>query len=129
MSGCLNNLKQIGLCIHQYAGDNKDSLPACERFTSVYGLPTIKTVLSPYAAGNIRIFQCPSDLNDYMNYGTSYEWNSFVNGLKLDKNSFVIGTTTIIGPLCGDANNYHIGNKNFLYSDGHVSSSCELLLK
>lgn len=129
MNRCMNNLKQIGLCIHQYAGDNKDSLPVCERFTSTYGLATIKTVLSMYADGNAGIFQCPSDPNDYMTYGTSYEWNSFVNGLKIDMDSFVIGTTTIVAPLCGDANNYHRGNKNFLYSDNRVSSSYELLLK
>lgn len=129
MSGCLNNLKQIGLCIHQYADNNKDSLPVCERFTSAYGLPTIKTVLSPYASGNVKLFQCPSDPGDYKAYGTSYEWNSFANGLKIDKNSFAVGVTTVIAPLCGDANSYHNGNKNFLYSDSHVNSSYELVLK
>lgn len=127
MSNCLNNLKQIGVCIHQYAVDYNDSLPVCERFTSAAGELTIRTVLSSY--GNKDIFRCPSDREDYLTYSTSYEWNSFVNGRKLDRNSFVVGTVAIIAPLCGDANDYHNGNRNYLYSDGHVSDSFTLLLK
>jgi len=129
MNDCLNNLKQIGLCLHQYAIDSRDTLPVCERFTSTYGLPTIRTVLSPYANDNVKIFQCPADLKNYLTYGTSYEWNSFVNGEKIDKDSFVVGATTVIAPLCGDADSYHQGKKNYLYSDGHISSSYDLLLK
>jgi prepilin-type processing-associated H-X9-DG protein len=127
ISNCLNNLKQIGICIHQYAVDYSDFLPACERFSSAVDVPTIWNVLSRY--GNRDIFRCPSDRKDYLTYSTSYEWNSFVNGQKLDRNLFVVGTVAIIAPLCGDANDYHKGSRNYLYSDGHVSDSFELMLK
>jgi len=129
MIACLNNLKQIGISINSYATDNKDALPRCARLNSEDGLPALKDVLRPYASGNVKIFECPGDTSLHKELGVSYEWNTMINGMKIDKNMFVIGNNLISAPFCGDVDNFHGGKRNYLYSDGKIIDAFELQIK
>lgn len=129
LTSCSSKLRQIGICVSSYANDNKDFLPFCERLEEVYGMPTLKDSLLQYASGNTKIFVCPADKNFYTSHGTSYEWNSFVSGLRIDKTMFIVDTHSIIAPICGDANDFHNEKRNYLYSDGRVKDSFEVLVK
>ena len=128
-TACLNNLKQIVVCINSYATDNKDALPRCARLNPIDGLPSLKDVMRPYAGGNTKIFECPADTSSYKEFGSSYEWNTFINGMKIDKHMFVIGKNLVSAPFCGDVDNFHGGKRNYLYSDGKVSDTFELQFK
>ena len=128
-ASCTNNLKQIGICINAYAMDNNDYLPVCERLEQLYGLPVLKDLLSPYSNGNVKIFVCPADKSVYIAHGTSYEWNSFINGLKIDKNKFLVGNNLITAPFCGDASAFHNKKMNYLYPEGRVSDSYEVQIQ
>jgi prepilin-type processing-associated H-X9-DG protein len=131
-SACSGNLRQIGQAINAYAADSKDVLPTCERMNSLYGVSSLKGALAGNLPGDSKVFACPSDLLSsspvFTSCGTSYEWNTFVNGRKIDKSSFIIAGMTIVSPLLGDANAVHGQRRNYLYSDGRVMEALEVLI-
>ena len=66
---CLDNLKQINLAIHLYAGDNHDTFPAAPNVTGAtittnhWGIFYKRLIIS-YAGGSSpvdKIFACPAD--------------------------------------------------------------------
>ena len=79
-TACLNNLKQIGLGIHLYAGDNADTLPA---IVVTNGMPFsyqwrfFKELTKHYdglngpASPQEKLFACPSDVFYYSNTFTT----------------------------------------------------------
>ncbi len=94
---CISQLRQLGLAVRLYAGDNNDTLPIAEPIPSIPGninnsRPRICDVLGRYlgkAAGATNgplVFRCPSD-NDafFETEGSSYWWNSDLNGKPIDK--------------------------------------------
>ncbi len=131
-SACAGNLRQIGQAINSYAVDSKDLLPVCERLGGLYGLPPLKDVLKPYLAGSAEVFKCPSDLLRaapvFKSDGTSYEWNSFASGLKIDRGDFKVAGLNVVAPLLGDAEAVHRARREYLYSDGHVADSLDVLI-
>jgi prepilin-type N-terminal cleavage/methylation domain-containing protein len=126
---CLNNLRQLGIAIQTYAGDNRDTLPAAEPFPSLApagtnGLPRIADVLGPqlgYGTGTNQpgnsVFKCPLDVRYFddgsskrsgyfLFEGTSYEWNPYFNGKKLGRTSsrmFILSQV----PLMYDFSSWH----------------------
>ncbi len=133
LSLCTSNLRQIGVAINNYSTDSKDRLPVCERMNSLYGLPALKDALGPYISKSAKVFSCPSDMLSaapvFLSNGTSYEWNTFVNGLKIDKTSFLVAGMTLVTPLIGDANGVHNGGRrNYLYSNGNTKDALEILI-
>jgi prepilin-type N-terminal cleavage/methylation domain-containing protein/prepilin-type processing-associated H-X9-DG protein len=70
-TACLNNLKQINLGIHMYAGDNGDTLPNTGRATYVYYKEVVKGYVGLHGPSSPqdKIFACPADTFHY-NDGT-----------------------------------------------------------
>jgi hypothetical protein len=65
---CVNNLKQLGLAVRLYSGDNKDTFPTATNWCDGI-LPE---------AGTPKIFQCPGD---EANLRSGYAFNSAVSGM------------------------------------------------
>jgi prepilin-type N-terminal cleavage/methylation domain-containing protein len=71
---CLNNLKQINLGVHMYAGDNGDTLPNAGNATYA----TYKEIVKSYAGLNgppsmqDNIFACPADTYYYDDDSVAY---------------------------------------------------------
>jgi prepilin-type N-terminal cleavage/methylation domain-containing protein len=132
-SQCINNLRQIGISVTLYAGDNKDRLPVCSRLGdgTLYGLPGLRTVLRPYVT-TAELFHCPCDQGTgslFLSDGTSYEWNTLINGLFIDRATLRIIGLELAPPLVGDGEKFHPpGGRNYLYSDGRVTQSLEMLI-
>jgi prepilin-type N-terminal cleavage/methylation domain-containing protein/prepilin-type processing-associated H-X9-DG protein len=75
---CANNMKQIGIAVHQYALDHDDRLPQISANGQYWGpfddrvgyadqpLPDYdptKTILWVYVEGNRKVFQCPKGID------------------------------------------------------------------
>ncbi|MEI8064662.1 MAG: type II secretion system protein [Verrucomicrobiota bacterium] len=57
---CLNNLKQIGLAISQYAGDYSDKTPAAGAVPTGFAVTTNLSLMSSYLASP-KVLACPSE--------------------------------------------------------------------
>jgi len=130
---CLGNLRQLGIAITAYAGDSKDRLPCCSRLGdgSLYGLPGLRTVLRSYV-NEPETFHCPIDHGTdslFATEGTSYEWNTFLNGRFIDRATLQVIGLEFAPPLLGDGEKNHPpAGRNYLYSDGRVTQSLETLI-
>jgi prepilin-type N-terminal cleavage/methylation domain-containing protein len=126
---CISNLKQLGIAIQSYAGDNQDTLPAIEPLPS-YNLtnryPSAADVLAPqlgYPSGtnqpNNSVLKCPLDyryddngkgtpFGYFKKEGTSYEWNMIYNKKKLTRTSSRMSLEIV--PIMYDFENWHNGS-------------------
>ncbi len=158
---CMNNLRQLGIAVRVYSEDNNNRLPSAEILPSQpidaqKPLPRIADVLAPYlsrAAGtntnSSTVLKCPKDLEGlFAAEGSSYEWNSELNGHRIDetqsKEIFLKRVVVINGdilentdtnmvlrfppettPLLLDYDDFHPrppkSGKNVAFMDGHVS--------
>jgi prepilin-type processing-associated H-X9-DG protein len=130
---CRSNVHQIGVAIMSYVSEYRDHLPVAGRLgpETVFGWPALPTVLGTSLAES-GVFRCPDDVDPagalYPEFGTSYEWNTFANGKLVDRSALRVTGLEIDMPLLGDADAFHGGRRNYLYPDGHVSSSLEILI-
>ncbi|OGV58818.1 MAG: hypothetical protein A2X49_01555 [Lentisphaerae bacterium GWF2_52_8] len=131
-AACLSNLHQIGSLVLSYIGHNNDILPICQRIGD--------SPADPLGPQNVlaneterKIFKCPSDSGEdscFQKYGSSYEWNPWLNAKKIDRSNLSVLGVEIQLPLLGDACDFHKGSgRNYLYSDGQVSQSLEVKIK
>lgn len=158
---CANNLRQLGIATRVYSEDNNNRLPSAEILPTQpidpqKPLPRIADVLAPYigrAAGtntnSVSVLKCPKDLEGlFASEGSSYEWNSELNGHRIDetrsKEIFLKRVIVINGdvlentdtnmvlrfppettPLLLDYDDFHPrapkSGKNVVYMDGHVA--------
>lgn len=142
-SACSGNLRQLGLAINLYSDDNNYHLPTCRSFSGevvtkidgvdavgdtslVAHLPSLAEALRPYV-GDSKVFWCPGETDQkyFKSDGSSYEWNYFLNGLRVDQKTYRI---TLIHNLKDpiflmDARPFHGTGphaKNYLYENGVV---------
>jgi len=143
-TACLSNLRQIGLGLQIYVGENHNRMPVMRdrSVTSLTNeLASPDQVLSN-SVGNVNVFKCPSDqwpgdqeklvpaagATYFEQTGSSFSWNSLLNGqdaehlsamgLKFDPHQM---------PVVYDKEKFHLrrGEKkaqNWLYADGHIKN-------
>lgn len=156
---CLNQLRQLGIATRLYADENENRLPSAELLPSdpmnpQKPLPRICDALGPQigqTGGTNRsnkLFHCPEDkLGRFEKEGSSYEWNTDLNGRRMDEtrtsNMRIIKVVVIDGqpveqsderkelrfppattPLLLDYEDFHPRpprpGKNVVYMDGHT---------
>ena len=132
-TACLGNLRQIGVALQLYTGDNGNRLPVMyDRAVSAGATnPPVKSVVEVmvHELGNTNVLRCPSDLKDiFALTGSSYAWNTLINGQ--DANQIRIMTLAFNPhqiPVFFDKEAFHAarGEKrgvNYLYADGHIKN-------
>jgi len=96
---CLNNLKQINLGVHLYAGDNSDNLPALSNtaggvVTANHWAFIYKRIMKSYvglsgaSSSQDQIFACPADTFYYDYPSMAYEGQSAHNQSGTDYSSY-----------------------------------------
>jgi len=157
---CANNLRQLGIATRIYSEDNNNRLPSAEILPTQpidpqKPLPRIGDVLALYvgrAAGtntnSTTVLKCPNDQEGlFVTEGSSYEWNSELNGHRIDEtrskeiflkrvlvnNGDVLEINTNLTlrfppettPLLLDYDDFHPrppkSGKNVVFMDGHVA--------
>jgi type II secretory pathway pseudopilin PulG len=159
---CLSQLRQLGAAVRMYADDNNNTLPAAEILPSMpvnpaAPLPRICDVLGPLLGrvssstnATATVFECPADdQGRFAAEGSSYQWNTTLNGHRMDETEslasegrFIIvtvgpgGTTETNGtfrlrfqpattPLFVDYDEFHPRppqpGRNVVYMDNHVA--------
>ncbi len=139
---CLSNLRQLGLGLQLYVQDHNNRLPFMRDAlfgtnslpgTNPAALPSPEQVLMRYAGGNSNVWRCPSDrLDVFQQTGTSYAWNSLLNGQDADRLVVMnIAFNSHHIPVFYDKENFHKDRGpgkevNFLYADGHINKLLEV---
>ena len=133
-TACLSNLRQIGVALQIYVGENNNRLPVMRdrplgtNTPPTNAFPSVDRVLSN-ELGNVKVLRCPSDTQEvYDRTGSSYSWNSLLNGQNADNLSVFnlqFGSSQI--PVMFDKEAFHKarGEKkgvNYLYADGHIKN-------
>ena len=156
---CVNQLKQLGAAARLYADDNDSRMPKAEILPTMpvdpqNPLPRICDGLGSYVGkaggtNSAAVFKCPTDnLQMFERQGSSYEWNTELNGRRIDEtrssNVRIVRVTVVNGevventdeqktlsfppettPLLLDYENFHPrapkSGKNVVFMDGHVT--------
>jgi prepilin-type N-terminal cleavage/methylation domain-containing protein/prepilin-type processing-associated H-X9-DG protein len=123
---CVAKLRQIGIGLNNYFADHGRKYPVLvtARESKAEKVPTLDTVLAEYVPDEF-VFQCPADHEGlFEETGSSYFWNSLINGQHLGNMDLLGLTGQESGiPVVSDKENFHrhVGDGvNVLYADGHV---------
>ncbi|MGC1480575.1 MAG: prepilin-type N-terminal cleavage/methylation domain-containing protein [Chthoniobacterales bacterium] len=128
---CLSNLRQLGIALNGYLGENDLVMPtvAAARVSDGPAVATIDSVLLDYAGGE-EVFRCPADPGVWRETGTSYFWNPTLSGQRATALSFLNLTEALTRiPVLSDKEGWHRGGGskvNVLYADGHATSGLRL---
>jgi len=123
---CMQNLRTLGTALNMYLGENNLTMPTLalgrERITD--DIPVIDNTLDRYVTDK-KAFACPSDKRYAKLTGTSYHWNSALNGQPLGGLNFLgMGDQPAHIPVMGDKEGFHRDpdhKVNILYADGRAS--------
>jgi prepilin-type N-terminal cleavage/methylation domain-containing protein/prepilin-type processing-associated H-X9-DG protein len=134
---CTGKLHAIGVGLSTYLIDSGAKMPVMassrdsKKKPTEIELPTIDLVLAEYI-NDEEAFHCPSDHRLFAKTGSSYFWNSVVNGQPTGALNFLGLTKSHSGiPLVSDKENFHehIGDGvNILYADGHVQKELQFIV-
>lgn len=140
-TSCLSNLHQLGLAVEMYAQENRHYLPAAAMQPTVNtNLPSIFSLLAPYVSSQqSKVFQCLADRDPldagrtfHEVEGSSYQWNSLLNGRFIDRAQIDLVALTLWPPVMGDYEKFHAGGgsgRNYLYPDGRVEQDLKSLIQ
>ena len=127
-AACMSNLRQLGAAVQLYVNDHNMVMPtlAAARADKTQSVAVIDNTLNVYAT-NPKVFVCPADsLGDAAGSGTSYYWNSLLNGQSVTNLHLLnLSTTNSLIPVLCDKDPFHpyVKSKvNMLYADGHTTS-------
>jgi prepilin-type N-terminal cleavage/methylation domain-containing protein/prepilin-type processing-associated H-X9-DG protein len=156
-AACVNDLRQLGIAARLYSDDNQERLPSAEILPAQpidpqNPLPRICDVLAKYVGrtagtntNSATVFKCPADnMGRFAAEGSSYEWNSDLNGLRIDQTrtdsaflllkpgdfsggitNFILTLSPGTTPLLLDYDGFHPRppkpGKNVVFIDGHVA--------
>jgi len=131
-TACLGHLRQIGIAVQLYVGENKNRMPFIrDRVPDeppTTNFPSVDRVLGR-ELGNVQVLRCPSDRVDLFGQtGSSYSWNSLLNGQDADRLrifTFEFAPTQV--PVMFDKEALHEARGkgrelNYLYADGHIKN-------
>jgi prepilin-type N-terminal cleavage/methylation domain-containing protein len=123
---CVQHLRTLGAALNLYLGENNLIMPtlALARGSITDDVPVIDNTLDRYVSDK-RAFACPSDNRYAKLTGTSYHWNSALNGQPLAGLNFLgMGDQPAHIPVMGDKEGFHHDpdhKVNILYADGRAS--------
>ena len=126
-AACTSNLRQLGAALQLYLNEHNMVMPtlvAAREKTTDPGA-AIDNTLNAYAT-NPKVFACPADTTGTAAAsGTSYYWNSLLNGQSASNLHLLFLTTqqSQIPVLCdkGQYHPYEPKKVNLLYADGHAT--------
>lgn len=129
---CIENLSTLGNALNLYLHDHNQTMPVllAGRSSLDEAGPTIDTVLAEYI-DSPESFRCPSDDELHAKTGTSYFWNSALNGQPVASLRFLLTTDQGRIPILADKENFHRGvgdEVNLLYADGHVEKEVRFFI-
>ena len=124
----MSNLRQLGAGLQLYLNEHNmvmRTLGAARADKSTDGA-FIDNTLNAYVT-NPKVFACPADTKgDAANTGTSYYWNSLLNGQSAGNLHLLqLPSTQGFIPVLCDKDPFHPYEKskvNMLYADGHATS-------
>ncbi len=123
---CINHLKQIGLQLIMYAGDNEERFPGGNggyNSTTYDNARGLKILLTQGYFSNGRMFVCPSTDTPYVK-GTNLDENHLDYYYDGNETQRTVGTETGLMADRRGPQNSHVWNHakygNILFGDGHV---------
>ncbi|MBA4146517.1 MAG: type II secretion system protein [Verrucomicrobia bacterium] len=137
-TACLSNLRQIGIALQMYVGENNNRMPVMHNKAISTNAPptnlvaTVDVVLKGHL-GSTNVLRCPSDREViFEQTGSSYFWNNLLNGqdasaLKLLGKKYSSDQI----PVFFDFEKFHAArgagkDVNYLYADGHIKKLLEM---
>jgi len=150
-SNCTGNLRQLGIALSGYLGDHDNLMPTLQmgRTSKDENTPVIDNTLARYLSGQSvdpmqppaaakavdpskSVFACPSDRKFAVATGTSYGWNTALNGQSAAALSFFNKDDHTQIPVIFDKEGFHPYEKdkvNVLYADGHAAKGFTFTVK
>lgn len=132
---CMNNLRQIGIAVLGYVGENNSKYPIIEPnpedplYEPEAEATPMLEALEPYGLSS-ALLKCPSDSKYIIERGMSYQWRPIVDDENSNAPKIYGGrrgaSVRVIRPgrvtICTDFTGVHFGRMNRLYADGHVKA-------
>ncbi len=123
---CQSNLRHLGAALNLFVGENGGRMPtmtaARANRLEPADPPTLDVVLAPYLSQEDAL-HCPGDPEHFARSGTSYHWNSLLNGQNTFDLRFLMVDNESGIPVFADKEAFHQGlgdEVNILYADGRV---------
>jgi prepilin-type N-terminal cleavage/methylation domain-containing protein/prepilin-type processing-associated H-X9-DG protein len=150
-SNCTGNLRQLGIALSGYLGDHDNLMPTLKmgRTSREEEAPVIDNTLARYLSGGSgdgtqmpaaskavdpskSVFACPADRKFAAATGTSYGWNTALNGQSAAALNFFNKDDHTQIPVIFDKEGFHPYEKdkvNVLYADGHATKGFTFTVK